>query len=498
MSSQISKFDFSRLYKTRVSKEGEKAKLLASLLWAPYPDSPQAEAYQSQADELFYGGAAGGGKTDLALGLAITAHRRSLILRREATQLRGIVERSREIIGDFGRLNEVLGIWRGIPGARTVELGGCKDENDKVKYQGRPHDLIVFDEAPEFHESQVNFITAWLRTEIHGQRCRVLFTGNPPTSQDGMWIIRRFAPWLDEAFPDPAAPGELRWFTVIDGKEAWVQGPEPFEHNGETIKPRSRTFIPARLEDNPALAANGVYRAQLQSMPEPLRSQMLYGDFRIGVEDDPWQIIPTAWIRAAMARWEPRQAPGPMSCLGVDVAHGGADQTALSRRHGAWFAELDVHDGKETPDGQAVCGLIAQVPTGGCPIHIDAGGVGASAFDIARGLGMKVVGLNFGGKSQAKDKSGSFGFVNLRAEMYWHLREALAPEADPPLALPPDRRLEADLAAPRWKMTLGGVQVESKDDIKKRLGRSPDRADAVVLALAVPPVNWIQSWIDAQ
>ncbi len=55
-------------------------------------------------------------------------------------------------------------------------------------------------------------------------------------------------------------------------------------------------------------------------------------------------------------------------------------------------------------------------------------------------------------------------------------------------ALPPDQRLFADLAAPRYRVTARGIQVEDKDQIKKRLGRSPDRGDAVVLAAKRTPI----------
>jgi hypothetical protein len=74
----------------------------------------------------------------------------------------------------------------------------------------------------------------------------------------------------------------------------------------------SRTFIPSRVSDNPYLMGTG-YMTQLQSLPEPLRSQMLYGDFHAGVQDDPWQVIPTAWVEAAMARWK-RPRPCPRCC----------------------------------------------------------------------------------------------------------------------------------------------------------------------------------------
>src|SRR5438309_11627221 len=66
-------------------------------VWLPFP-GPQTQAYASLADELFFGGAAGGGKTDMLMGLAFTSHRRSIIYRREAKQFAAIVDRSRSIL----------------------------------------------------------------------------------------------------------------------------------------------------------------------------------------------------------------------------------------------------------------------------------------------------------------------------------------------------------------------------------------------------------------
>src|SRR5579862_6551083 len=100
-------------------------------LWQPQPDNrPQRAAYESTADVIGYGGAAGGGKSDLLLGCALTRHHRSLVLRREGKQLRALIDRSREIIADAGRLNENTGVWRGLPGGRKLELGGVKDPAD--------------------------------------------------------------------------------------------------------------------------------------------------------------------------------------------------------------------------------------------------------------------------------------------------------------------------------------------------------------------------------
>ena len=98
--------------------------------------------------------------------------------------------------------------------------------------------------------------------------------------------------------------------------------------------------------------------ATLNALPEPLRSQMLNGDFAAGMEDSPWQVIPTGWVDAAMARWKPRDAKGEMSCVGVDVARGGRDETVIARRHGNWYDEPLGYPGAQTPDGPAVAGLV--------------------------------------------------------------------------------------------------------------------------------------------
>ena len=86
--------------------------------------------------------------------------------------------------------------------------------------------------------------------------------------------------------------------------------------------------------------------------------------------------------------------------------------------------------------------------------------------------------------STERDRSGRLGFVNKRAEWWWRMREALDPENGEDICLPPDPELLADLCAPTWMLKARGIQVESKDEIKERIGRSPDRGDAAVYALA--------------
>jgi hypothetical protein len=453
-------------------------------LWTPL-DGPQNDALSSAADILFYGGAAGGGKTDLLIGVAFTRHRRSIIFRREYTQLRAIIDRTVDLFADFGRFSKTDMVWT-LDDGRMIELGAVQHPGDERKYQGRAHDLKAFDELAHFSEAQFRMLCGWLRSADPAQRCRVIATGNPPTYSEGEWIIRFFAPWLDRTHARPAKPGELRWYTTIDGKDKELESGEPFDHNGETIVPKSRTFIKARVEDNHFYMKSG-YKATLQALPEPLRSKLLYGDFSVGMEDDPFQLIPTDWLELAAKRHEQGAGAGrPLDCIGVDVARGGRDRTVITLRHAGWFAPQQVYPGSRTPDGEVVAQLVlAARGASPCRVNVDVIGVGASAFDaLRRHIGDKAHALNSAQASDARDKTGTLGFVNRRAEWWWLLREALDPSSCGNLALPPDRELLSDLATPHYHFTTRGVQIESKDDIVKRIGRSPDKGDSLVYALA--------------
>lgn len=457
-------------------------------LWRPLP-GPQTIAYESQADIIGYGGAAGGGKTDLACGKALTSHRKIGIFRLNGTELTGVLDRITELLGGRNGYNGKDNIWRtrrvdGV--AIQVEFGSFPNPDDEKKYQGRPHDLLVFDEAANMRESAVRFLLGWLRTTVPGQKCQALLTFNPPTTAEGRWIIQFFAPWLDKKHPNPAEPGELRYFATVDGKDVEVDSGKPFTHNGELITPLSRTFIPSRISDNPYLMGTG-YMAQLQSLPEPLRSQMLYGDFQAGMEDDPWQVVPTAWAEAAMARWKRPDKLLPMDSLGVDVARGGKDNTILARRHGMWFDEALAYPGTATPDGPTIAGLVVSAIRDRAPIHIDVIGVGSSPYDFLNEMGQQVLGVNVAESALGLDKSGRLRFKNQRSELWWRMREALDPANNTGIALPPDQRLLADLCAPTWKLVGQTVAVASREEILEKIGRSPDYASAYCLALMDTP-----------
>lgn len=454
-------------------------------IWQPLP-GPQTQAFESEATIIGYGGAAGGGKTDLACGKSLTQHQRVMILRREATQLTGIIDRLTELLGGRDGYNGQEKIWRLPDRGVQIEFGSLPNPGDETKYQGRPHDLLVFDETANFLEAQVRFLLGWLRTTDPEQKCQALMTFNPPTTAEGRWLISFFAPWLDDKHPNPAEPGEIRWFAAVDGKEIEVDSGDPFYHNDELITPQSRTFIPSRIADNPYLMGTG-YMTQLQALPEPLRSQMLHGDFKAGLEDDPWQVIPSAWVDEAMNRWEKRDKKGKMDGMGVDVARGGKDRTVIARRHGTWFDEPIVYEGVQTPEGDVTAGYVISARRDRCPVHIDVIGWGSEAYAYLKTNQVQTIPVNGALSVEATTAKGDLRFANLRAKLYWRMREALDPTSDNAIALPPDPGLRADLCAPTWDLRSGKVYLEPKEALAERIGRSPDKGDAYVMALIETP-----------
>lgn len=479
-------FEQARPYLTAADMR-ELDSILRDEIWSPLP-GPQTLAYESVADVIGYGGAAGGGKTDLALGKALNQHKRIAVFRVNGTEHEAFIDRLEEVIGNRSGFNGQKGIWRNAgPRNVQIELGSFPSLGEERKYRGRPHDLKIFDEAGEMVKQQVLFLLTWLRTTDKDQRCQALICFNPPATAEGRWLIEYFAPWLDVKHSNPARPGELRWYAMLDGVEREVISNEIIEHNGERIRPQSRTFIPAKVTDNPYLMETG-YMTQLQALPEPLRSQMLKGDFQAGMRDDAMQVIPTDWVEAAMARWTKPAKLDPMESVGVDVARGGADQTIIGRRHAKmWFDEPLVYPGAQTPDGPTVAGLVIAATRDKAPQHIDVIGIGASPYDFLMQANQQVLGVNMSEAAPGFDRSGRLRFKNTRSMMWWKMREALDPANNTGICLPPNKRLKIDLTAPVWKPQGPIIYVESREDIVDRIKVSPDYATAYCLALFDTP-----------
>ncbi len=454
-------------------------KTIQSRPWWPQ-EGQQLEGFMSEADVMLYGGSAGGGKTDLLVGLALTEHLKTIIFRREATQLTGVVDRLTELVGSRDGYNSIEKIWR-LPD-RQIEFGSTPHAGDEQRFQGRPHDLIGFDELVHFNELQFRFLTGWLRSTTPGQRCRIVATSNPPTDSSGSWVIKYWAPWLDSNHQNPAESGELRWFVVSNGLDVEVPDNKPIEMAGEVLLPQSRTFIKSSVYDNAYLRDTG-YLSTLMALPEPLRSQMLLGDFSAASFDSEWQVCPSADVKAAQDRWEPKtdEERLGMSAVGVDPARGGRDKTIIATRYGWWYDELIEMD---VVSGGDIAAKVLKVSGQSCPVHVDVVGVGASTYDhLEPYLAGGVTAIQSAGAPMDEyDLSGQLGFANRRSELWWKFRELLSSDQPANIALPKDPDLFIELTAPRYRLTSRGIMIESKELIKKRIGRSTDKADAVIYA----------------
>ncbi len=498
--------------------------LASTMVFYPNP-GPQTLAMDSEADVIGYGGAAGGGKSYLITGLAATRHQRSAIIRPQKNQTNKFVEELAKMLGGRDGYSSQTSSFKfnAEGGERLVRFFGLDNPGDEEKQQGEDFDGKFYDEVTQMREEDVRYTLTWNRTDDPNQRVRAVLAFNPPKTAEGRWVIRYFAPWLDKRHPNPAKEGELRWFATIgDNQDYELRGPQKFivhrREDGtlvpwysfkasdyrpqEIISPKSRTFIKARVTDNPYYMQSG-YMSQLQALPEPYRSQMLEGDFDAGVEDDAHQLIPTAWVYAANERWRKRKAAidagmalvGPMDSIGVDVARGGNmgsqlgavghDEAIISKRHGTFFAELVAHKGVAIDDGAKSAALVIAERRDDAPVHVDVVGVGTSTYDFLASQNIHTLPIN--GAAKSLGMAGNLRFANLRAELHWRLREALDPMNPDPIALPPDEKLAVDLTAVRWFLGASGIQMELKEKIKQRIGRSPDRGDAVVLANITTP-----------
>lgn len=454
--------------------------------WFPNA-GPQTQAYFCEADELFYGGQAGGGKSDLLIGLGLTEHRDSLILRRLSNDAKSLAKRARKVAprrSSYNGQDKVLV----TPQGRSLEFGGLQLEDDKERHKGRARDLYGFDEICDFTQTQYTFVIGWNRSTEDGQRCRVVATGNPPTRPEGFWVLKRWGAWLDPNHPRPAKAGELRWYTSDDlGNEIEVEGrgPHVLPDTAKPVFARSRTFIRSKVTDNPDLVRSG-YQAQLDALPAELRAAYRDGNFKAQISDDDWQVIPTAWIEAAMQRWENKIPRLAMTVMAVDVAPGGGDQRVIGWRYAGWIAPLDAKR-EQDKTGRNTAADVVRHRRDRCPVIVDlGGGWGGAAVVAMKDNGIFVVPFNGVESTTRRSRCGKYTCRNKRAWATWNLREELDPsqEGGSAIALPPDAELKADLASYRYEITSGGILIEPKEKQKERIGRSPDKGDTVIMLIS--------------
>lgn len=455
--------------------------------WVPNP-GPQTEAYFSKADCLLYGGEPGGGKSQLILGLAFNCHQRSLVMRRQFGDLDRLVEDAIKIHGSREGFNGSPPPKLRISETQIMNFGAANRVGDEQGQMGKGRDLLGIDEATHFAESQIRFLMGWNRSEDPTQRVRTVLATNPPLTAEGLWVTKMFAPWLDPRFPFPAKHGELRWvLSDEDGNDKWVDGPEPVLVGSKMMRPTSRTYIPAKVSDNPYYAASD-YERQLDAMPEPYRS-LLMGGFKTSFRDAENQCIPTAWVIEAQKRWRPKPPEHvPMCAIGVDASGGGQDPMVLAIRHDGWYAPLVEVQGKDIPMDRAgaySAGIVISHRRNNALIIVDmGGGYGGPMYEHLKVNQVETVPYRGAEACVRRSREGKMKFVNKRTAAYWLFREALDPgqPGGSPIALPDDSKLVADLTAPTFSITPNGIKLESKEDVCERLGRSTDHGDATVMA----------------
>ena len=280
--------------------ESEKQK--TEVVFAPN-EGPQTEFLAASEREVLYGGAAGGGKSFGLLADPMRYFNNSnfngLILRRTNDELRELIWKSQELYPKAfqgAKWAEKKSQWT-FPSGAKLWLTYLERDQDVLRYQGQAFSYVAFDELTQYPTSfAFNYMRSRLRTTDPTLPIYIRATTNPGGSGHG---------WVKKMFIDPAPANTKFVAQDLDTGEDLVY-PEGHEKEGEPLF--YRRFIPASLKDNPYLMEGGQYEANLLSLPEMQRRQLLEGDwavadgaafseFRTSVHViEPYE-IPSDWVR---------------------------------------------------------------------------------------------------------------------------------------------------------------------------------------------------------
>lgn len=380
-------------------------------------------------------------------------------------QVRGILwPHIRRLVNQHDLPGEVLTTEWKIDGT-VVADGFSPADHNEAAVQGIHAEnlLIVVDEAGGIS----NTIGQALEALMTGEHTRLLLLGNPPTDQIGSWFERACASNLYNVIP--------------------ISAFDTPNFTGEKVGSWSRNLVdPGWVDD--VVSAFGE--------DSPFVQARVYARFPRAVAS---AAIPIDWIEQGTT-WE---APAGPIRLGVDVAADGGDEFVIAEANGMHAKILHASTGNKNP--VEVAGRVLEAihaaekdhAARGIPekvrVKIDAIGIGWGVAGLlsewgAEGKhGATVVAVNVAQTAHDKDR-----FVNQRAEMWWTARELLQPDehGQQVMSLDVDRRAVAQLSAPSYRSNSSGrLQIESKADMARRGVGSPDRAEAVLLAVFEPPVK---------
>lgn len=254
-------------------------------------------------------------------------------------------------------------------------------------------------------------------------------------------------------------------------------------------------YLPARVVDNPFLDPE--YIATLETLKDTaphVYDMLVMGNWDIA--DEPDQLIRWEWVNEALKR---KPIYNGHRYLGVDPARFGDDDTALAWRKGMHLSHLQGFNGIDLDRTMLFAkAAMEDGPIAAPNVRIDTIGVGAGVAAMLYMQHIRITEFVAGASPRdiTRGKDQFFTFKNLRAEAWWHLRELLKNgEMSIEPNIPHKAKLIEDLITPKYSIDGEKViSVESKDKIKKRIGRSTDYGDAVVMAFApmLGKADWLR------
>jgi hypothetical protein len=194
-------------------------------------------------------------------------------------------------------------------------------------------------------------------------------------------------------------------------------------------------------------------------------------------------LIPFEWIEIAQENWKKAKRPNDSVRVGADVAGMGRDNSIFCHRIGNYVEKFEVIGQAGTADHMAVAGALANIlkhPSN--KAFIDTIGEGAGVYSRLEELGYNnAFSCKFSERADdLTDETGVYRFANMRAYLFWAIRDWLNPSNGHKPCLPPCDELTEELTEIKWKFRSDGkIIIEPKEDIKKRIKRSTDYADAL-------------------
>lgn len=261
---------------------------------------PQLDFLSSSADVVFYGGAAGGGKSYSLLLEPLRHVRnsgfRAVIFRRTYPQItnpEGLWDQSSKLYSLLGATSNQTDLtWKWASGA-TIEFAHMQHAKNRFDWQGSGIAFLGWDELPHFERVQFMYMFSRNRS-MSGVRPYIRATMNPvpPDDETGGWIHEFVGWYIDEdGWAIPERCGVIRWFVVIDDSLRWADSAEELLETYPDIPPKSFTFIRSSVYDNEILLKqNPEYLANLHALPLVERERLL-GDKDRGGN---WLVKPTA------------------------------------------------------------------------------------------------------------------------------------------------------------------------------------------------------------